>query len=105
MAYAGYLIRLRVNHDNDPEYVAGFLNTPYAKRMFRNMCKSIIGMANINATELQAIKIARPPLPIQRVYAKQVNGVERLRAIYRASLGEVDALFASLQYRAFRGEL
>ena len=34
MAYAGYLIRLRTNADNDPEYLAAFLNTPYTKRIF-----------------------------------------------------------------------
>ena len=41
MAYAGYLIRLRVNRENDPEYLASFLNTAYSKRVLRGMCKSI----------------------------------------------------------------
>ena len=49
MAFAGYLIRLRVTGNNHPEYLAGFMNTPYAKRVLRGMCKSIVGMANINA--------------------------------------------------------
>jgi type I restriction enzyme S subunit len=31
--------------------------------------------------------------------------VEKLKAAHRASLAEMDALFASLQHRAFRGEL
>ena len=31
MAFAGYLIRLRANSSNDPEYLAAFLNTVYAK--------------------------------------------------------------------------
>ena len=47
MAYAGYLIRLRVNRENDPEYLACFLNTSYSKRVLRGMCKSIkIGRAS-----------------------------------------------------------
>lgn len=41
MAYAGYLIRLRVNANNDPEYLAAFLNTGHSKRLLRSMCKSI----------------------------------------------------------------
>jgi type I restriction enzyme S subunit len=53
MAYAGYLIRLRLNKLNDPEFLSAFLNSGYSKRMLRGMCKSIIGMANINATEIK----------------------------------------------------
>lgn len=105
MAYAGYLIRLRVNTENDPEYLAGFFNTRYSKRLLRGMCRSIIGMANINATEVQAIKIQRPPIAIQREFARRVVSVERLRSTQRASLSELERLFASLQSRAFQGEL
>jgi type I restriction enzyme S subunit len=92
MAYAGYLIRLRVNPD-------------YSKRVLRGMCKSIIGMANINATEVQTIRIPQPPGRIQRDFAYRVAGVEKIRAAHRASLAEFDTLIASLQDRAFQGEL
>jgi type I restriction enzyme S subunit len=105
MAYAGYLIRLRTTAENDPEYLGGFLNSAYAKRTLRGMCKSIIGMANINATELQSMRVAQPPLPLQREFGRRVAAIERLKVAQRASLAEVDALFASLQHRAFRGEL
>jgi type I restriction enzyme S subunit len=105
MAYAGYLIRLRVNNQNDPEYLSAFLNTSYSKRMLRGMCKSIIGMANINATEIQAMKIPQPPLELQNEFSCRVATVEKTKATHRASLAELDELFASLQYRAFRGEL
>ena len=49
MAYAGYLIRVRFNDEVDSHYVAGYLNSGHGKTVLRNMCKSIIGMANINA--------------------------------------------------------
>jgi type I restriction enzyme S subunit len=105
MAFAGYLVRLRVDNRNDPEYLAAFLNTAYAKKMLRGMCKSIIGMANINATEIQKMKIPKPPLDRQRVFTRYLGAVRVLRASHRASLAKLDALFASLQHRAFRGEL
>jgi type I restriction enzyme S subunit len=104
MAYAGYLVRLRTNGENDPEYLSSFLNTGYAKRMLRGMCKSIIGMANINATEIQAMRIPQPSLALQNEFARRVAAVEKLKAAHRASLSEMDALFASLQHRAFQGE-
>ena len=105
MAYAGYLIRLRVNEENDSEYLSAFLNTNYSKRVLRGMCKSIIGMANINATEIQAMKIPRPPLPLQREFARRVAAMEKLRLVHHNSLDEFDSLFTSLQQRAFQGEL
>lgn len=88
MAYAGYLIRLRANEKADPEFVSGVLNSRYGKRTLRGICKSIIGMANINGKEVQAIPIPQPPLPLQREFAVQVLAVERLKASQRTSLGE-----------------
>ena len=46
-----------------------------------------------------------PPHELQREFARRVAAVEKLKAAHRASLAEMDALFASLQHRAFRGEL
>ncbi len=105
MAYAGYLVRLRVNAENDPEYLACFLNTGYAKKMLKGMCRSIIGMANINAKEIQAMRIAQPPNDLQRKFARHVAAVGKLKAAHRASLVKLENLFAALQHRAFRGEL
>ena len=104
MAYAGYLVRLRTNADNNAEYLAAFMNTPYTKRVLRGMCKSIIGMANINATEVQGIKIARPPLALQLQFQQRIDSLNRVKASHRAMLIELDKLFSSLQHRAFQGE-
>jgi type I restriction enzyme S subunit len=42
---------------------------------------------------------------LQREFARRVAAVEKLKTAQRASLAEMDALFASLQHRAFCGEL
>lgn len=105
MAYAGYLIRLRVNRNYEAEYLAAFLNTVYSKRVLRSMCRSIIGMANINATELQALRIPVPPHSVQNEFAGCITAVEKLKATHRISLVEQDNLFTTLQQRAFRGDL
>lgn len=105
MAYAGYLIRLRVNTQADPEYIAAFLNTIYAKRVLRGMCKSIIGMANINAKELQTIRIPKPELGLQREFARRLTFIENTRVTHKTALAEIDRLFKSLEYRAFQGAM
>jgi type I restriction enzyme S subunit len=49
--------------------------------------------------------IMLPPRTAQDKFARQANVVEALKTAHRASLAELDALFASLQHRAFKGEL
>jgi len=44
------------------------------------------------------------PASLQREFAAQVSAVDRLKAVQRASQAKLDALFASLQHRAFRCE-
>ncbi|MCO6442402.1 MAG: hypothetical protein J5I81_15300 [Nitrococcus mobilis] len=105
MAFAGYLVRGIVNANADPEYIGAFMNTPQMKKFLRSKCKSIVGMANINAKEFQAIPIPKSPFDLQRRFAAIVESVEQQKARLRAHLAELDALFASLQSRAFNGEL
>jgi type I restriction enzyme S subunit len=105
MAFAGYLVRLRTNENALPEYVSAFLNSSYGKSILRHMCKSIIGMANINAQELQEIKILLPPVSLQKKFASFVAEVEHQRESMRSALTASEQLFASLSQRAFHGEL
>ena len=104
-AYAGYLVRLRVAEGYVPEYIAGYLNSRHGKVMLRSMAKAIVGQANINAQELRSIKIAMPPFKLQKAYASAVAEIARQSQRAGAQLAELDALFASLQARAFSGLL
>ena len=64
------------------------------------------GMKNMKSMgELKSIKFPAPPLGIQRRFAVIAESIERQKASQRAHLAELDNLFASLQSRAFRGEL
>jgi hypothetical protein len=45
------------------------------------------------------------PLAQPREFARRVIAVEKLKTAQRALLAELDALFATLQHRAFCGEL
>ena len=53
----------------------------------------------------EILHVTVPPIELQREFARRVRAVEKLKTAQRASLAELDALFASLQHRAFRGEL
>ena len=60
---------------------------------------------NISQGIVKALAIPLPPLSLQRRFANIVESVDRQKARQRAHLAELDTLFASLQSRAFRGEL
>lgn len=105
MAYAGYLIRLRPKENLNSEYLGTFMNLPTTKLLLRKMCKSIIGMANINAREVQAVKLPLPPRERQSGFATVHADVDQHRARLNKQLSSLEVLFASLQQRAFWGEL
>jgi type I restriction enzyme S subunit len=104
-AFAGYLVRLRLNEKAHPEYVSAYLNSSHGKATLRGMCKSIIGMANINAKEMCAIRLPVPPIGLQQRFAVKVIETRLTEEIYKFHLVQLDALFAAIQHRAFRGEL
>ena len=59
----------------------------------------------LNINQISETTVPLPPIALQREFARRVTAVEKLKTAQRASLAELDALFASLQHRAFRGEL
>lgn len=60
---------------------------------------------NINLAILRDLDIPLPPISLQSNFAKCIGTLEYLRTAQRASLAELNSLFTSLQYQAFRGEL
>ena len=60
---------------------------------------------NINLAILRGLSIPLPPLPLQQTFATRIAAIEALKATHRRALAALDALFASLQQRAFAGAL
>ncbi len=62
-------------------------------------------MKNISQNKVLSIPVCLPPLELQRTFANQIRSIEQTKIACKASEVELDALFTSLQHRAFRGEL
>ena len=77
MVIAGYIIRVRVNARANPEYLSAILNSKYGKRTLLDMCKAIVGQANINAQELQNIDILIPPISLQNEFATFIEELDK----------------------------
>lgn len=54
---------------------------------------------------LNRIRVPVPPTHLQIFFQERISEVDALKSAHRASLAKLDELFASLQHRAFRGEL
>lgn len=105
MAIAGYLVRVRPNKKGNNYYISGYLNSAHGKQVLSTMCKSIVGMANINAQELQNIKIALPPIELQIKYELLVKAVRSRVKNFDLSTQSTNELFNSLSQKAFSGQL
>jgi type I restriction enzyme S subunit len=64
-----------------------------------------IAIKHLHLVDIRKLKILSPPLDLQTRFATIVEAVEKQKDRLRAHLAELDTLFASLQHRAFNGEL
>jgi len=104
--HQNHVFRVRPNQSQLlPRFFHEFLQTPAPRAYFLRCAKRTTNLASINMTQLRALPVLLPPISLQREFARRVTAVEALKTAHRASLAELDALFATLQHRAFRGEL
>jgi len=105
MALAGYLIRARTNEKGNPYYISAYLNSRHGKQTLVGMCKSIVGMANINAQEMQDIKILIPPVELQEKYSDIESEVRQRLSKMSNFLHQSERIFSSISQSFFRGGL
>lgn len=101
MVIAGFVIRVRVNDLANPYFLSEYLNTKYMKKNLYNMCKNASGQSNINAQELQNIKIYIPPIELQNKFAEFVKQIDKQKFEIENSLKEMQELYESLMEEYF----
>ena len=85
-----------------------FLNLQLRSGPMRAVLKSkskTATMTTIDQKALSSVEVVVPPVGLQNRFVAIVESIEQQKASQRAHLAELDTLFASLQYRAFRGEM
>jgi type I restriction enzyme S subunit len=85
-------------------FLAAYLATPFVQRYFTNELRTV-SQPTLNIKQLSETAIILPPIELQLEFARRVGAVHALKTAQGASLKELTALFASLEERAFRGEL
>jgi type I restriction enzyme S subunit len=88
------------------EFLQQQLVFPTKRKQLQKLARGAAeSMPNLSKGRLLTVEIIQPPLKIQQSFIARLDAVHRLRRAQRGSLAEMEALFASLQDRAFRGEL
>jgi type I restriction enzyme S subunit len=104
--HQNHLIRARLDRRRlQPLYACEYLNSAAGRQHLLRSGKTTSGLNTISVSDVRDTPIAVPALVVQQEFSRQVAVVEKVRNAFRSSLVHLDALFASLQHRAFRGEL
>jgi type I restriction enzyme S subunit len=100
------LLRLRISEKRANNQFISF-QFAYSRKIQRQLELMSPGavMPGINVSKLKKLNIECPPLDLQQRFATIVESIERQKTRLRAHLAELDGLFASLQSRAFNGQL
>ena len=110
MAYAGYLIRLRVNKDLIiPEFLQ-YQFQSYAMRLQIELpARSTSGVNNINSEEVKNLQISLPSLDEQKEVIRRLQAsftfLEKNEQEFNKAKNYTDKLEQSILAKAFRGEL
>jgi type I restriction enzyme, S subunit len=97
-----FRVRLRGDSGLDPVFLNWLVGSERGRRYFPRSAKQTTGIASINATQLRQFPLLVPPLDFQREFAARIAKLESQKAVHKSHLATLDALFASLQYRAFQ---
>lgn len=110
VAFASYLIRLRVDPDAlDPHYLALFLTSTMGRDAIARIRRTSAGQYNVNSENLRGIELPLPPPPIQRKVTEQLteqrNVIRAIAARHVARSNDADLLMNAVLRNAFAREL
>ncbi len=90
----------------EPLFIWELFQTPAIREEIGRRATGTSGsMKNISQEKLLAMNTILPPLPLQKEFVKRLSAVRRVNENFLDSAKQLDTLFASLQHRAFNGEL
>ena len=100
----GWLVLSPRRKDVEPNYFYALLVTPAMYAEFARRAPGVT-VKNLNIDLVRGVTVPVPPLETQERFAAMVAEIEGVVASFNRSLSELDAMFSSLQHRAFQGEL
>jgi len=110
LAYAGYLIRLRIDQDRiTPQFLKTALDSPQMRSVIELQARSTSGVHNINSSEIKNLSIPVPSLDEQIAVTTEVDKLfsdaQNLEVGCESELQRSTALRQSILKSAFTGQL
>lgn len=104
--HQNHVFRVRVTADSvTPCFLNWLVGSQRGKRYFLKSAKQTTGIASINMTQLRGFPLLLPPVSLQLEFEGAIGKIQRHTARLRSAMDSCDALFETLQDRAFRGAL
>lgn len=104
--HQNHLIRVRCDRARVlPRFAEAYLNSELGRRSLLRAANTTSGLNTISTSDVRAVPIRIPPLGRQKDFLARAEEVDRNVRLAHQQLKTLESLFASLQQRAFRGEL
>lgn len=104
--YESNMMRIRLDTARvAPRFALAWLQSTAAKRQILKKAKKAINQASVNQGDIRSLSMPLPPRDVQTTFTQRAERVNAERAAVRRALDADNELYASLQARAFRGEL
>lgn len=93
--------RIRLSPTVDREFIAEQLRTPSIQRYFTQELRTV-SQPTLNIKQLAETQVLLPPPEMQATFKERMSAFKQVKSAHRKGFSEMDALFTSLQHRAFR---
>lgn len=88
----------------NPEFLLFYLRTQFIQNYFRAELRTV-NQPTLNIKQIEETPVCAPDRTKQEAFAARIKKVRAIEPTCVNSRDRIDALFSSLQFRAFRGEL
>jgi type I restriction enzyme, S subunit len=99
-----YFIWMRFTEEVNPEYARSVLTSDRVRELIVKQSRQA-AQQNFSGPAIRRLPMPIPPADLQTQYAEIIQCVSTQKKLLSGGLASANNLFASLQHRAFRGEL
>lgn len=99
--HQNHIFRVRVSETLLPAFAARYVQSDAGKAYFLKVAKRTTGIASVNKTQLGALPVWVPPLPLQTAFAEQAARIEAVAAALDGAALKADAMAAALSAEIF----
>lgn len=103
--YNNNILRVRFGTKLLPEYAVAFFQTPFARSELEARKSGTTSVYAIYQKSLEAVPVVVPALEKQACFVDRLARIKAVELPTENQEGGLDSLFASLQHRAFSGQL